>query len=265
MFVLWCQQDLTAGFWKHGWLPPPLSGPIPSFGFQACPFRTALLHSLSSGACEWYPRGGCSTAGFLHAATICCCWLQVGCPAPSSSAARRTPEEDPGSATQTEYCTAHRALRTAIRASLLGSERRARAASRTHCTWCVGFAAPGTRAVLHTSSDPGIAFVPTRIWAVPCCMCLMSVWLAGFLLPFVFPMDPYWSSTKFLWKLLGHYISIIATETQCHLHQVMTVPTGTCRSCIGKFHLPDATWCRKESVTPASSFFFNMFAQGSEK
>lgn len=48
MFELWCQQDPTVVFWNCGWLPPPLSGPIPLLGFQACPFRTALLHSLSS-------------------------------------------------------------------------------------------------------------------------------------------------------------------------------------------------------------------------
>ena len=67
---------------------PP--GPVPSLGFQACPSWAALLRGLSSGAPECYPRGGYSTAGFLLAATICCCWLQVSCLAPALQQSART-------------------------------------------------------------------------------------------------------------------------------------------------------------------------------
>lgn len=90
MFLLWCQQDLTAVFWNHDWLPPRLPQPVPSLRFQACPFRAALSSWLSSCTPECYPRGGCSTAGFLPAATICCCWLQVPCPAPAPRQPART-------------------------------------------------------------------------------------------------------------------------------------------------------------------------------
>lgn len=48
------------------------------------------MHSLSSRAPECYPRGGCSTAGFLLAATICCCWLHIQCPVPAPQQPART-------------------------------------------------------------------------------------------------------------------------------------------------------------------------------
>lgn len=92
MFLLWCQQDLIAAFWNHGGLAPSSSPSAPSLrsGFKPCSFPAALLHLLSSRAPECYPRGGCSTAGFLLAATICCCWLRVVCPAPAPRQPVRT-------------------------------------------------------------------------------------------------------------------------------------------------------------------------------
>lgn len=40
-------------------------------------------------------EGGCSTAGFLLAATICCCWLQVWSPAPAQLLSSEQAREDP--------------------------------------------------------------------------------------------------------------------------------------------------------------------------
>lgn len=168
MFLLWCQQDLTAVFWNQGWLPSPLSGPIPLLGFQACPFCTALLHSLSSRAGECYPRGGCSTAGFLLAATICYCWLRLRCPAPTPPQLVRTLHSaHPNRRAGAE--SAHAGQPLSLTPTILSTEMLI--APRVHFPTCAWSTAPRhmqprfTLAYLQSR-----AFVPhPHLCTLPCC------------------------------------------------------------------------------------------------
>ena len=84
MFLLWCQQDLTAVFWSHGWLSPPVPpAQSPHSDFKPVPpglpsymgFLLALLNVTLEGATA--PQASFSPPPFAVVGSKSLAWRQL--------------------------------------------------------------------------------------------------------------------------------------------------------------------------------------------
>ena len=84
MLLLWCQQDLTAVFWNHGWLSPPVPPaqsphsdfrPVPSGLPSYMGFLLALLNVTLEGATA--PQASFSPPPFAVVGSKALAWRQL--------------------------------------------------------------------------------------------------------------------------------------------------------------------------------------------